>query len=214
MKEKVLEVRKREPMTKGELNRLRKTGYVPGVLYSKDLETPLTFSVFETALNKYIYTSETHMILLKFDDNAEHNAIIKDVQFDPMTDKVIHVDLYAVKFGEVITVEVPVELTGSSIGVKEGGRLILSNHKLEIECLPREIPEKLEIDITELAIGDSVFVRDLSFDGVKILNPEDTLVVAVAVAHEVEEEEEEEVFSGEEAAEPEVISKGKSEEEE
>lgn len=215
MNEVILNLKKRDVMSKGELNRLRKEGWVPGVIYSKELETPIKFSVFETHLNKLIYTSETHMVTLRFEDGEEHFGIIKDVQFDPLTDKVIHVDMQGVKFGEVITVEVPVVTVGDSKGVKDGGKLLVSVNKLEIECLPRQIPESLEVDITDLGINDSIFVRDLSFEGVKILTPEDTLVASVSVPREIEEEETEEQLLGtDEPAEPEVISKGKAEEEE
>lgn len=213
MSEIILNVKKRELMSKGELNRLRKEGFVPGVLYAKEMDEQIMFSVFENALNKHIYTSETHMVLLKFEDGTEHYGIIKDVQFDPLTDKVIHVDFQGVKFGEVINVEIPVVLTGDAIGVKEGGKLLLSVNKVEVECLPREIPEKIEVDVSDLNINDSIFVRDLSFEGLKIITPEDTLIASVSVIRELEPEEEEEtLLRPTEMQEPEVISKGKSEE--
>ncbi|RMD50087.1 MAG: 50S ribosomal protein L25 [Ignavibacteria bacterium] len=212
MNEIVLNVKKREKMTKGELNSLRKSGYVPGVIYSKELDSPINFTVMETALNKLIFTSETHIVNLTFENGEEHHAIVKDVQFDPLTDKVIHVDFHAVKFGQAITVEVPVYLVGTAKGIKEGGNLMNPVTKLEIECLPRQIPEKLEIDVTDLGLNDSIFVKDLNYEGVKILNQEDTLIVTVAAKRAEEVEETEELPLDEEAAEPEVISKGKSEE--
>ncbi len=213
MKEIILDVKRRDKMTKGELNRIRKDGYVPGVIYSKELEAPVNFSVFETALNKLIYTSETHMVTLKFDDGEEHPAIIKDVQFDPLTDKVIHVDFHAVKFGHVITVEVPIDLVGTPKGIKEGGTLMNPINKLEIECMPRYIPEKLEIDISDLGLNDSIHIKDLSYENIKILNNEDALVVTIAAKRAEEVTEEALELDTDEVAQPEVISKGKSEEE-
>jgi len=107
---------------------------------------------------------------------------------------------------------------GSAVGVKEGGLLQESMHKLNVECLPKNIPQSLEIDVTELNIGDTIHVADLNFENITILNPEDTIVVSVVlpkVEKEVEPAEEGEEFAEEEgAAEPEVIGKGKESEEE
>ncbi len=211
MEELVFEIKKRELSSKGALKRLRKEGFTPGVFYAKDVENPYYFYIEEKKLNPLIYTSETHMVTLKTDDGKEFKAILKDIQFDPVKENVIHVDFQGVTFGEVITVQIPVVHTGASIGVREGGVLTQFIHKLDIECLPREIPEKVEVDITDLGIGDSLYVKDIQLEKAKILNPEDAIIFTITPPKGAVEEVEHE--AEEEAAEPEVISKGKTEEE-
>jgi len=211
MSDLTFEIKKREISSKGYLNRLRKQGYTPGVFYAKG-EEPYYFYIPEKDLNPLIYTSETHMVTLKADDGKEFKAIMKEVQFDPVKENVVHVDFQGVTFGEVITVQIPVVHTGASIGVREGGVLTQFIHKLDVECLPRQIPEKVEVDISDLGIGDSFYVKDITLENAKILNPEEAIVYTITppkgAAEEVAPEAEEE-----EQAEPEVISKGKQEEE-
>ena len=211
----VLNVKRRNVSTKGELNKLRREGFVPGVFYYKDVEGAQYFYLPFSSLKPLVYTTETHMVKLQFDDGAEYQAVMKEVQFDPVSEQVLHVDFQGVKFGETITVQVPVVHVGQAIGLKEGGLLTQFIHKLDVECLPRQIPEKLEVDITDMKIGDTLHVRDLSFENVKILNPEDSIIFTIvppkgAVVEEAEAEGEQE----EESKEPEVISKGKSDKEE
>jgi len=205
-------VQKREISTKGAVNQLRKEGSVPGILYSKGTE-PINISISELLLKPIVYTSEVHLVNLKIDENEGVRSILKDVQFDPLTDKIIHVDFQAITVGKSIQLQVPIALLGSAIGVKEGGRLLQSLHKFDIECLPKDIPEHLEVDISNLEVGDSITVKDLSFENITILNSEDTSVVSVTTIKEVEEEEEEEILEEDENAEPELITKAKPEEE-
>lgn len=205
-------VQKREISTKGAVNQLRKEGSVPGILYSKGTE-PINISISELLLKPIVYTSEVHLVNLKIDENEGVRSILKDVQFDPLTDKIIHVDFQAITVGKSIQLQVPIALLGSAIGVKEGGRLLQSLHKFDIECLPKDIPEHLEVDISNLEVGDSITVKDLSFENITILNSEDTAVVSVTTIKEVEEEEEEEILEEDENAEPELITKAKPEEE-
>ena len=116
----------------------------------------------------------------------------------------------------MIQLEIPVQLLGNSVGVKEGGVLQHLLHKLDVECLPKHIPEQIEVDISELAIGDSVYVSDISLENLSLLNPTDAIVVTVSHQKVVEEEVEviDELAEEEETAEPEVIGKGKPEEDE
>ena len=204
----------REITTKGAVNQLRREEKVPGVLYSKEME-PVNFSVPELLLNPIVYTTDMHLINLKIGDNKEVKSILKDVQFDPVTDRIIHVDFQAITVGQVIQVQVPINFIGQSIGVKEGGRLFHNLHKFDVECLPKHIPQNLEVDITNLGVSQSILVKDLSFENIKILNPQDASVVAVSTARAEEEEEvtTDEVLEPTEAAQPEVIGKSKSEDE-
>ena len=215
MKTVTLEANKRKDTNKATRNRLRREGRVPGVFYSKRLDT-ISVDVLEKKIRPLVFTAKTNLISLKIEGQEELECIIKDIQFDPVTDEIVHFDLLGLTRGEMIQLEVPVQLQGSSIGVREGGLLQHILHKLEVECLPKHIPEHIQIDISELAIGDSVLISDLTVENLTLLNPADALVVAVGHQKVVEEEVEvtEELVEGEEPAEPEIIGKGKPEEEE
>jgi large subunit ribosomal protein L25 len=215
MKTVTLEANKRKDTNKATRNRLRREGRVPGVFYSKRSDT-IPVDVLEKKIRPLVFTAKTNLISLKIEGQEELECIIKDIQFDPVTDEIVHFDLLGLTRGEMIQLEVPVQLLGSSIGVREGGLLQHILHKLEVECLPKHIPEHIPIDISELAIGDSVLVSDLIVENLTLLNPGDALVVAVGHQKIVEEEVEvtEEIGEEEESAEPEVIGKGKPEEEE
>jgi len=178
MAERILKAKKREISTKGAINQLRKNGSVPGVYYSKGKDQ-IIFSVDEVALNKFVFTSETGIIQLHFDGQEPVGCIIKDVQFDPVTDKVVHIDVQGVTLGQLIQLELPIILVGTAFGVRDGGILQEQTHKLEVECFPRDIPQHIEVDITDLKIGESIHVRDLKLDKIKILNSEDTTIVSI-----------------------------------
>ena len=210
-----LEANERKDITKAARNRLRREGRVPGVFYSRRSD-PISFDVLEKKIHPMVFSSKTHLISLKIEGQEELECIIKDIQFDPVTDEIVHFDLLGLTRGEMIQLEIPVQLFGSPIGVKEGGLLQHLLHRIEVECLPRHIPEHIKIDISELAIGDSVHVSELSVENLTLLNPGDAIVVAVGHQKVQEEEVEvaEEIGEEEEGAEPEVIGKGKPEEEE
>ena len=215
MEKVVLKASVRKTNTRSDINKLRKNGIIPGVYYSKH-DQPVSISIPENLVNPLVFTAETHLISLQLDAGQEHDCIIKDVQFDPVTDKVVHFDLLGLTSGETFQLEVPIQFIGSPIGIKEGGVLHHFLHKLEVECLPKDIPQHLEVNIQDLTIGDSIHIKDLKFENIEILNDEDTVIVSVT--HPKVEAEptvaEEEAIEGEESAEPEVIGKGKAEKEE
>ena len=209
----VLKANVRKDLGKSVRNTARKNGNVPGVFYAKSIQ-PLAIEVQEQILKPLVFTSQTHLIALKVEGHEEHECIIKDVQFDPLTDKVVHFDLYGLTKGEKIELDVPIQFVGSAVGVKEGGIVQHLLHKFDIECFPKDIPQHLEVNISELKIGDAIHVKDLSFENVTILNSEDTVIVAVTHPKVEKEPEVGEEEGEEETAEPEVIGKSKSEEEE
>jgi len=217
MEKVIVEANERKTINKQSRKSLRNEGRVPGVLYGSRME-PIPIDVTRLEINPLVFTAKTNLISLKLDGHEEYECVIKDVQFDPVTDEVVHFDLIGLTRGEKIQLEVPIKLLGNAVGVKEGGLLQESMHKLSIECLPKDIPQLLELEVTELNIGDSIHVSDLNFENITILNPENTIVVSVVlpkVEIEVEEVEEGEELAEEEgAAEPEVIGKGKESEEE
>ncbi|HMS63773.1 MAG TPA: 50S ribosomal protein L25 [Ignavibacteria bacterium] len=210
MSEITLNALKRDDYKELTLNQLRKKGIIPGIYYGHGIGN-IELAANELELRPVIYTTESHIINLKFDEGNTLSCILKDVQFHPVSDKPLHFDLIALKEGETINIEVSIHLLGNAIGVREGGMLQHILHKLEIECIPSNIPSHIDVDISELNIGDSIKISDLKLDNVKILNDENASIVSV-VAATVEKEV---AAEGAEApAEPEVISKSKKEEEE
>ncbi len=214
MAEKSLNVKKRELSTKGAVNELRRNKNIPGIFYSTDHE-PVPIYVHETELNPLVFTSEKQLINLDIDGEQQVRCFIKDLQWDPVTDKVIHFDLEGVKVGHAIKFEAPVNIIGTAPGVKEGGKLQVHLHKLDIEVLPRHMPEQLDVDISNLHPGDAVHVKELNYENVKLLNPTDAIVVSVSKLHTETADEasgDADLLAGDEPKEPEVISKGKAEE--
>ena len=193
-------------------NRVRQEGKVPGVFYAHGEEN-ISVTATPLGLKPLIYTSDTHLVSLQLDNGLSKTCILRDVQFDPLTDKPIHFDLQGVKEDEELTIEVPVVITGSPKGVKDGGTLQLVIHKLKVMCLPKYIPENVKIDVTDLGINDSVHVRDLPLQNVTVLENASSTVVAVVPPTVVKEAEVAVAGAVEGAvattAEPEVITKGK-----
>lgn len=211
-----LKAAERTDTAKAARKKIRNEGRVPGIFYSRHAN-PISIDVTEKELHSLVFTSKTHLISLNIEGHDVQDCIIKDVQFDPVTDKIIHFDLIGLTKGEKIQLEVPVQLKGSAIGIKEGGILQHALHKLEVECLPKDIPEHIEIDISSLAVGDSIHVEDINIENLEILNSKDSLIVSITHAKIKEEPVpavEEELGETEEGAEPEVIGKGKAEESE
>lgn len=177
MTEIVLNAEIRKP-GKSISNQLRRLGKIPGIYYAPGDE-PIPIAVKESELKSLIYTTETHIIKLKLGDGKEFRCILKDVEFDPVTDKPIHFDLYGLKAGVTVTLEVPIVLVGKAPGVEKGGIIEHLLHTVEVECPSNAIPEHIEVDISNLDIGDSIHVRDLKIPNVKILENELAVIVAV-----------------------------------
>ncbi len=213
MKKVILEAKMRTKIDKASRSALRKEGRVPAIFYSRHHQ-PLSIDVSERALQPLVFTSKTNLISLNVDGQDEVDCIIKDVQFDPVTEKIVHIDLLGLKKGEKIQIEVPVKLIGIPIGIKEGGILQHTLHKIEVECLPADIPEHIEIDVTNIKLGSSIHVGDLKFDNFIILNSEDAIIASVTHPKIEVEAVAAPAVEGEEIKEPEVIAKGKPQEKE
>ena len=213
MEKTVLKVSERKDFSKSFTKKLRKDGLIPGVFYLRNT-SPIHIDVSDKKINPLVFTSKTHLIALQLEGHEEYECIIKDVQFDPVTDRVIHFDLLGLTRGEKITLEIPVQLVGTPIGVKEGGVIQHTRHKLEVECLPKNIPEHIVIDVTALKLGDSIHIGDLNYEELEFLESKEAMIVQVTHPKVKEETPAEAAVEGEEPAEPEVISKGKQEKEE
>jgi large subunit ribosomal protein L25 len=209
-----LEAEVRTAATKGKLKELRKNGIIPAVLYHKGDE-PIQLTIKEIPLRKLIYTTESHIVNLKFADGKEHQAIMKDKQFDPVTDVVSHVDFQGLKANEKIELEIPLLFKGSPVGVIKGGKTQVLAHKVAVKCLPADIPEHLEFDITHLEVGDSIHISDARklFAGTKYqILGEDTVSLIAVFAPKVEVVAAP-VDPTAAPVEPEVIAKGKEKKE-
>jgi large subunit ribosomal protein L25 len=213
MEKTKLKASERKDFTKSTVKKFRKEGLIPGVFYSKN-NTPIHINVVDRTINPLVFTAKTHLISLELEGHEEYECIIKDVQFDPVTDRVIHFDLLGLTKGEKIILAIPVQLIGTPVGVKEGGVIQHVMHKIEVECLPRNIPEHITIDVTGLKLGDSIHIGDLNYEDIEFIDSKESLIVQVT--HPKIKEEAAPVVEGvgEELKVPEVISKGKQEENE
>ena len=209
MKKPKLKVELRDNVGKEINKKYRREGIVPGVLYSPHDKENLLFKVEAIDLSKLLSAKSHGLIDLEIDDGKEkvsRLAIIKDVQYNSLKKQIIHVDFYGVTLKEKLTTEVDIELIGESIGVKDGGILQVELRKVEIECLPSDVPDSIIVDISNLKVGDHVSVGGMEVpEGVKALTELDRIVVAVVPPAKIEEvvEEGEEEIEGEEAKEEE-----------
>ncbi len=203
MSEIVLEVKRRTPGRK-EARSMRRQSVVPGIYYFHG-EEPIAIAVHELALRPLIYTTESHLVRMRFDDGVEKTCLLKDISFDPITDRPTHFDLQGIVANKLLRAEIPVALIGQSIGQRNGGVVDLVLHKVEVECLPADLPQQIEIDITDLEINQSVHVRDLNVPKVTIISPSDLGIVTIAAPRTGGE-------GANQGDEPEVIGKGKSDE--
>tara|TARA_B100000029_G_scaffold513374_1_gene612797 strand:- start:1342 stop:2022 length:681 start_codon:yes stop_codon:yes gene_type:complete len=198
---------KRETRKKNEARRLRVSGQIPAVVYGGVAKEAVPVSVDPKILLRILHSDSgvNTLIDLELEGGDSSQVLVKDFQLDPISSELLHVDFYRLAMDKVITVTVPVTLTGDAIGVKqEGGLLDFVTREIQVECMPAEIPEHVEVDVSELAIGDGVRVRDV-VEGVvwKPISELDTLLVHVTPP-KVEEEPEEEEVSAEAVAESEA----------
>lgn len=191
MDQKVLSATAREETGKGVARRLRREGRIPGVVYGH--EAPQALSVDEKEFHKAFHSiSESTIIKLKVDSH-ERDVLIKDYDEDIRTGRILHIDFYEIERGKKLRTHVEIELVGSPVGVREGGILEHSLYELEIECLPKDIPEHITVDVAGLETGHSVHVADIPVpEGVRVLNSAEQTVVAVTMPRAAEETVDEE----------------------
>lgn len=176
MKTAPLSGSRRENVGKKDADQLRLKERVPGVLYGGSQQ--IHFHVSEIDLKKLVYSPDVYR--LEFDiEGTSIPAIIKDMQFHPVTDRILHMDCLELVHGKEVEIALPVRTTGSSIGVRNGGRLATNYRRLPVRALPSAIPECVEIDITDVEIGDSVRVRDVALEGCTILVSDGAVILDV-----------------------------------
>lgn len=159
------------------LKNTRKEGNIPCVLYGNGNE-PIHFLVKKEAVQNLIYTPHIYVVNLTIDGKLT-NAILKEIQFHPVKDNVLHIDFMAINEEKPIVMQVPVELKGLAAGVKAGGKLFLQMRKLKVKALYNVIPEKIIVDVTSLTMGKAIKVGNLNYEGMELLNPKDAMVCSV-----------------------------------
>lgn len=162
----------------------RKAGMVPCVIYGEDkcdecgLPKAVHFLVSEKEINKLVYSPNIYLVNLTL-DGEQRTAVVKEIQFHPVKDNVLHVDFYEVKPGKPIVMGVPVAAQGLAEGVRAGGRLVGMVRKLKVKATYDAIPEKLFIDVTNLGLGKSIKCGELNFEGLELVTPKDVVVYTV-----------------------------------
>lgn len=202
MKSITIKGSQRESVGKVSTKALRNAGKVPCVLYGGD--KPLHFSADEISFKDLVYTPNAHTVVIELESGEKFDAVMQDIQFHPVTDRILHIDFYQLFEDKPVTMKIPVRLVGNSPGVRNGGRLLFRKRKLEIRALPANLPDFFNVDISKLKIGDNIAVESLLSDDYTILHPDSTVVVQVktqraAVVVEDDEEEDIEGVEGEEA---------------
>ncbi|MCI7653086.1 MAG: 50S ribosomal protein L25/general stress protein Ctc [Prevotella sp.] len=188
MKEINVTGQKRTDLGKKASKELRKQGLVPCNIYGEKKNADgkpeaMAFAIPMSELRKLVYTPHIYVINLNI-DGEHHTAILKELQFHPVTDALLHVDFYEVNDTKPITIGIPVKLVGLAQGVRDGGRMNLSIRKINVTAPYQQIPEHLDVDVTSLKIGKSIKVGQLSFDGLELATGKDVVVCSVKMTRQ------------------------------
>ena len=188
MKEINVTGQKRTDLGKKASKELRRQGLVPCNIYGEKKNADgkpeaMAFAIPMSELRKLVYTPHIYVINLNI-DGEHHTAILKELQFHPVTDALLHVDFYEVNDTKPITIGIPVKLVGLAQGVRDGGRMNLSIRKINVTAPYQQIPEHLDVDVTSLKIGKSIKVGQLSFDGLELATGKDVVVCSVKMTRQ------------------------------
>ena len=177
-----ISAKKRETVGKKASKALRKEGLIPCNIYGEATENgkpvAMSFATSFSELRKLIYTPHIYVIKINI-DGTDHAAVMREIQFHPVTDAPLHVDFYEINDQKPITIGIPVKLVGLAQGVRDGGRMNLSTRKINVTAPYQQIPEHLDVDVTSLQLGKSIKIGDLSFEGLEIASPKDVVVCSV-----------------------------------
>lgn len=201
MKSITIQGTKRESVGKKSTKALRDAELVPCVVYGGG--EPLNFSALEKAFKGLVYTPEAHTVSIEVDGQVIP-AVLQDIQFHPITDKIIHADFYRLSDDKPVVMEVPVRVTGRSKGVVAGGVLRQTYRKLKVKAIPANLPDEIVVDITPLKIGNKLYVESLKTDKFTFMHPDNAVVVAVKMSRNAsknaaagaDDDDEEEVTEG------------------
>lgn len=185
---------KRESVGKVSTKALRNAGKVPCVVYGGD--APIHFSADDIAFKNLVYTPDVHTVVVALEDGTSVECILQDIQFHPVNDRILHIDFYQIFADKEVTMDIPVRITGNSRGVRNGGVLRIVNRKLRVKALPANLPDFIEADITEMRIGNKMYIGAITQDKFKIMHGENTVICQVRTSRtavtDIEEETEEE----------------------
>ncbi|SDE23903.1 50S ribosomal protein L25/general stress protein Ctc [Riemerella columbipharyngis] len=179
MKSITIQGKKRESVGKKSTKALRDAELVPCVVYGGS--EPLHFSTEEKSFKNLVYTPDAHTVSLEVDGQTI-SAVLQDIQFDPITDRILHADFYQLSADKPVIMEVPVRLTGRARGVVAGGALRQSFRKLKVKALPANLPDEIVIDVTKLRIGNKTYVGDIKSNDYTFMHPDNAVVVAVKMS--------------------------------
>ncbi|UNY99567.1 50S ribosomal protein L25/general stress protein Ctc [Zhouia spongiae] len=180
MKSITIKGSQRESVGKASTKALRNAGKVPCVVYGG--EKPLHFSAEELAFSKLVYTPDAHTVVIELEDGTKINAILQDIQFDPVTDSILHIDFFQLHDDKEVTMEIPVKVAGNSPGIMAGGVLRLVNRKLKVKSLPANLPDYIVADISNLEMGNKLYVTQVASEDYKFMHPDNTVVCQVRVS--------------------------------
>jgi large subunit ribosomal protein L25 len=212
MKEIVLRARPREQSGKEYARKLRRTGFVPAVLYGPETETQhleVETKIFLALVRGGLGENVIVTLLLDDTEEGKRRVLVREVQRDPVTGEILHLDFHQISLTKKLTLEVPVHLVGTPLGVADGGILQHALRELQIECLPSAIPGKIEVDVSHLKIGDSVHVADVTVQNAEILSDSKSSIVSVVPPTVFKEPE---VAAPAAEEEPELVGEKKEEE--
>lgn len=170
----------RESVGKVSTKALRNAGMVPCVVYGGD--KAVHFSAEELAFSKLIFTPNAHTVVIALDNGTSINAILQDIQFHPVSDKILHIDFYQLFDNKEVTMNIPVNVIGNAPGVMAGGVLNLNQRKLRVKALPANLPDFIDADVSELNIGNKLYINKLENDNYTFLQPANTVVAQVRVS--------------------------------
>lgn len=173
-----LSAKKREEFGKKSSKMVRREDRIPAVIYGQG--EPVNFSLDAKEVKAIIYTPKSYIVELDIEGTKEI-GVLREVQYHPVKEEILHMDFYRVNEAKPVTIDIPVRITGSSEGVKMGGKLVQSKRKLTVSGLLKDLPDELTVDITELGIGKTIFVGDLSYDNLRLMNPATTAICAIRV---------------------------------
>lgn len=167
----------REITKKSTLNALRREGFVPCVIYGQGVKN-LHFTLTERDLQQVLNTPNSYIIELNIDGKT-YKSIYHAAQFHPVTDEPIHIDFLAVSDTKPVVINIPISIVGNSEGVREGGKLILATRKVRVSANINKLPDTIEVDISKLKIGKSIYAEDIHLDGVTLVTPKNTIICSV-----------------------------------
>ena len=179
MKSITIKGSQRESVGTAASKALRNAGQVPCVLYGGD--SVLHFSAPELAFKNLVYTPNVYTAAIELNGKT-YDAILQDIQFDPVTDKIIHIDFYQLNKNKEITIEVPIQIEGTSPGIMAGGTLRIVNRKLKVKALPDNLPDFVPVNISGLEMGNKLYVTKLAQENYKIMHPDNTVVCQIRVS--------------------------------